>query len=652
MSIEPHIPEDWTDAQQWAWEEIRAGRIADFNIRFVNELDPKKSDGWDDEQKDRRLSQAFLLTILTAESFCCVTPFKGVRIKGAYFEEKVDLQHARLKRQLWLQNCRFNDKINLMNLHVNGWFSLDGSWLGKSIDITGSVFDSLFSLVQINTIGPVDLTAAKIGGNLNMDGSTFDDKLNIEGTEIGQHLFMCNIATFGEVDLTAAKIGGNLNMSGSTFDNKLIMNGTEIGKHLLMNNKATFREVDLTCAKISDQLCMDGSIFDSTLYMNGTRIGESLFMNNKAIFRKVDLTAAKIGSQLYMKGSTFDDKLIMNGTEIGGFLLMSNKATFKEVNLTAAKIGGNLNMDNSTFDGMLIMEGAEIGQSFYARSTTFSTDNKIILHFAKIGSSLDLSEATIGAIDLTGTTISGELRLSSAQYLTPTKWVGNSNMVLRNTNVGAIQDAGDNMVSWPKNLELEGFTYRQLGGLGATGSTDISNRDSEWYIKWLKRDKTFSPQPYENLANVLRGLGYPAKANSILYAARERTRYELRKRRKSKPHECLRWIGMTLLKYTIGYGLGTGYFRVLWWYGILTLIGFIVLMCSIEKCNCNWDLFKMFFASLDLVIPIVKLNEEHEEIIFGICSRWTIMYFYIQKLIGYVLGGFLAGGLAGLTQKS
>ena len=107
---------------------------------------------------------------------------------------------------------------------------------------------------------------------------------------------------------------------------------------------------------------------------------------------------------------------------------------------------------------------------------------------------------------------------------------------------------------------------------------------------------------------------------------------------------------MTLLKYTIGYGLGTGYFRVLWWYGILTLIGFIVLMCSIEKCN--WDLFKMFFASLDLVIPIVKLNEEHEEIIFGICSRWTIAYFYGQKLVGYVLGGFLAGGLAGLTQKS
>ena len=224
-----------------------------------------------------------------------------------------------------------------------------------------------------------------------------------------------------------------------------------------MNNKAIFRKVDLTAAKIGSQLYMKGSTFDDKLIMNGTEIGGFLLMSNKATFKEVNLTASKIGRHLSMDGSIFGSTLIMSGIEIGGGLLMSNKATFKEVNLTNAKIGRQLNMDNSTFDGMLIMEGAEVGQSFFARSTTFSTDNKVILHFAKIGSSLDLSEATIGAIDLTGTTISGELRLSSAQYPTPTKWVGNSNMVLRNTNVGAIQDAGDNMVSWPKNLELEGF---------------------------------------------------------------------------------------------------------------------------------------------------------------------------------------------------
>ena len=60
----------------------------------------------------------------------------------------------------------------------------------------------------------------------------------------------------------------------------------------------------------------------------------------------------------------------------------------------------------------------------------------------------------------------------------------------------------------------------------------------------------------------------------------------------------------------------------------------------------------MFWASFDQVLPIIKLNKAHEELILGNYSNLIIMYFYFQKLAGYVLGGFLGAGLAGLTQKS
>jgi hypothetical protein len=48
----------------------------------------------------------------------------------------------------------------------------------------------------------------------------------------------------------------------------------------------------------------------------------------------------------------------------------------------------------------------------------------------------------------------------------------------------------------------------------------------------------------------------------------------------------------------------------------------------------------------------VSLNENYETLIFNDCSNAVKTWFYFQKMIGYVLGGFIVAGLAGLTQKN
>ncbi len=97
-------PEDWSEAETWAWAEIRAGRTADFNARF-GPLDPKTPKGWDDT---RKLGQSFLETILLDDPYRSAIPRQGVRILGAWFPEPIDLAHARVEHQLWLHRSRFD----------------------------------------------------------------------------------------------------------------------------------------------------------------------------------------------------------------------------------------------------------------------------------------------------------------------------------------------------------------------------------------------------------------------------------------------------------------------------------------------------------------------------------------------------------------
>jgi len=281
-------------------------------------------------------------------------------------------------------------------------------------------------------------------------------------------------------------------------------------------------------------------------------------------------------------------------------------------------------------------------------------------------------------VRLTNARIAGELRLG-ADRLPPAEWLVGS-LILRNCHCASLQDRWPTRKhpgadSWPKKIDLEGFTYDQLGGLlgGGDGPWNMRKRPSGAYVAWLARDQPYSPQPYQQLARVLRETGEPAKANDILYEARKRQQAEACD---GTLRGALGWFGLFLLKWTIGYGLGMRYFRVLAWVILLTLIGAALLHYFGAQSEKEWG--PLLFASFDQLLPVVTLDNAHADLFSNktvaapealpqdsgsqaggetveavlVQPAWLIGYFYVQKLVGWLLGLFLGAGLAGLTQRN
>jgi hypothetical protein len=287
-----------------------------------------------------------------------------------------------------------------------------------------------------------------------------------------------------------------------------------------------------------------------------------------------------------------------------------------------------------------------------------STFNEMVsLIFARVGRSLDLSGSELTGLDFSGTRIEGELRLGS-NLLPGTRWHKGAALNLRNVHVGALQDRRNRVAelwedAWPDELQLDGFTYDRLGGFGGTpkrvedlqgdGDVDMQARDIRWYIDWLERDHSYSPQPYEQLAGVFRVTGAPTKVDHILYASRRRARREA-----WRQGQYFRWLGSSILDWTIGYGLGGRYFRALAWVIAFTIIGACLLYFSGQpNAGLAAGLPARLIYSLDQLLPIVEFEKYDKVVLTGAIAY----YFYAQKLIGWALGSFLVAGLAGLTQK-
>jgi len=622
--------ESWSATERWAWTQICMGRSANFNRRYGKRLDLLKAKGWDDT---RELSSVFLETVLLHEPYRSAITRIGVRIVGAWIWQRIDLRSARVKHGLWIHASRFERPVILRSAAFSESLSFSGSHFVGKLDMSGlRVGENLFMRGGAR-FGAVELGNAHVSGQLSMTGSNFIGALSLNGIQVGRSLIMRGGASFRAVDLKGASVGGQISMIGSKFAGKLEMSGLQVGDSLQMRGKAEFAAVRLNSAYVRGQISMVGAKFTGLLSMDSLRVGSDLFMRGSH-FKAVVLRGVNVGGQISMNGSKFTSGLIMDSVQVGRSLLLGDGGQFGFVLLRGAKVGGQIAMAGSKFTGRLIMDSVHVGQSLFMDDGAQFRAVEIVE--SSVGGLLTLSDATFGTLNLTGTSVSGELLLGSSKSKA-TRWRKGAMLNLRNSTIGALQDRID---AWPQRLVLDGFVYKRLGGLQGTGDTaDMSRRDTKWFIAWLERDTEYSPQPYTQLASVLRAAGFAEKADTILFASKRREMDEDWGR-----GERIAWLWSATKLIFIGFGYRTHY-AIFWVLG-LVVIGALVFRRSPEAQAGHYNVGLAY--SLDMLLPIIKLREVHYDI--DLISAGPRYYFYFHKAKGYALVSFLIAGLSGLTK--
>ena len=467
----------------------------------------------------------------------------------------------------------------------------------------------------------------------------------------------------------SAKIGSNLETDGSTFEGEVNLNSVTVSGSVHLRSGATFKGMlELSSSKIGSTLQMNNATFEGDVFINRAAVDGSVFLNDSTLSGALDLMSARIGSQLIMVRSNFEKDVNLTGATVNGAALLCNASFEGQLFLVATKIGINLEMDCSTFEGYVNLSSATVSGAVFLRDGATFKD-KLVLSGAKIGTTLEMYSSTFeGPVDLTGCTVTGDLGLGFSED-SAAHWEDGASLTLRNTHVGVLQDwwQDESANAWPKTYQLGGFTYNRLGSISVAEGADMLDRPVTSYIQWLDGDPSSSPQPYEHLAHRFREAGEPYKATDVLYAARERRRRKAWSTVGDFGHANRReWLktlglalGLSVLRRTIGYGLGNRYFHVLWWVGGLTLVGAFVLIFF--GSYSPWDWPRISFASLDQLLPIITLDKAHDVLIFGDPSAkppvraqpyGVLVYFYVHKILGWVLGSFLVAGLSGLTQRN
>lgn len=202
------------------------------------------------------------------------------------------------------------------------------------------------------------------------------------------------------------------------------------------------------------------------------------------------------------------------GAEVKGhaFLRDGFEAT-GAVSFAGARIGGQLACSGGRFanegGAAFNAQGIDVKETAFL-SDGFDATGEVSLSGARIGGQLDCS--------------SGRFANEGGQALLAQRMYVAQGFLWRNVNVGAgivnlsaafTSDLVDDLQSWPKSgqLILDGFSYDRIDG----GLTDAARR-LDWLVKGDRWDEEFFPQPYTQLAKVLREMGHERDARLVLIA--------------------------------------------------------------------------------------------------------------------------------------
>ena len=347
----------------------------------------------------------------------------------------------------------------------------------------------------------------------------------------------------------------------------------------------------------------------------------------------------------------------------GGDLNLRVRCVRGQVRVSNARIGGSVMCEGGKFKGFRDQDSI-LRPSIVMNDTEIDID--LCINHAKLVGGIQLIDTKVrGNLVSDGVDVSGG-RADDDQPLDAVKGnrlsVGGTLFLragarldgitdLTSASIGEIWDARE---CWPQKgyLLLNNCQYRAISG----GPVDAASR-----LEWLGRQDParwgadFWPQPYQQLAKVLREMGHEDEAKTVL-VAKEHARRAAELRRVAWWRKPFHWLWTQLLRM-VGYGYRPAR-------ALVPALGIVALGWGVVEWGDRAGILVPVAAgapaarlvplaySFEAFVPIVKLGQVEAyrpaTTPEGNCLQ---VYLWLHGLAGWLIGGIAAAGVLGLFRR-
>jgi hypothetical protein len=643
----------WTEAEQYVWSRICLGGVADLKA-----LDPSGEDiaCHPDEHEGplpaTRLVRGELFTLVaTIEPWAalaerneiavrCAVVVGGLQLHRSPVANPLRLEGSVVAGDLRLNGARFAGSLRLENVAVYGGILAEGasfehqfvlrSVVAEAVNLDHALVEGPISLDRLNTeaLSAIGVRAAdvaiadskisealfyfaEVSGNFSAERFQFAETLGLAGARLNGGLSL-DAVWGGDINLNEASILAGLHaddvevdelgMFGLVVERMVVIDALDVRGSLGMDRLIcpTLRISDLSVgdrfsaqgSRVSGLVIVSDFHADTLDLLDASIDGAAFFVDGAAA--TLVIARARFGAGLALRGLQVSDRMMAIGVDIEGDLEISSASSLAEVDMSDADIAGSVKLSGARFDGLLNATRAEV-------------DGEIVLSDSGLPGPVWSSQARIKLLGASAKVVQGVTE----------DWTDESGQLVER--------------------DLRGFQYDGLRGVVSDEGVPLDRASSGWLLDWARvggaETRDFDPQPFETLAAALRTAGAEDRAVEVEFARQDALFAS--SIAGSAPLGLLR----SLSKFLVGHGVYP--FRVLWWFGALILVGWILLMTVDSGGLRRPD--RVLWFSVENALPLMELVELNKSVEFA--NPWVEGYFRAQKVLGFALASILVGAL-------
>ncbi|WP_280720023.1 hypothetical protein [Kitasatospora sp. MAP5-34] len=585
-----------TATEQRIWRAFPRGEPVDLRTGDASLDAPANSGRWG---ADRVVRGEVIAALLLGVRPAAPGAVGAVRIVGARITGELSVGHGQVAAPLLLRGCCFDGAVNL-----------DEAVTG-SIDLSGSRLTTL-SAYGAHVRGTLSLHGTVVNGTSELavraDGITVDGSLDADEVAVTGSFSLINAVIGGQVTFNSAKL------TNSSPDGKsLTAGGMRVGRSLLARELTAVGEVRLPGAHIGSALLLDGATL--TGGQDGSAFqGEGLTVASSAYFRtsvRTSVRASVHKDRPTESASTNEPAEPVRFTATG------------TVRLVGARIGGGLYFGGAKLTRVTSPSG---GDGTATKERPVLAASRMV-----VDGSLYFDEkfSTDGELRLTGTRITGHLDLRD---------MDSPDALLTLYAATAVGGVRDDLDSWPRRLNLDGFTYDSFSHyLDARQRIGLLTRQVK---RGAPRETGgFRAQPYEQLASYYRGLGNDGEARTVLLAKQRAQRRQLPWWQRVPSH---------LLDLLVGYGYRP-LRAIAWAVGLLAAASVYFAQVKPQHVSTeDHSVFNPVLFAADHLVPVIHFGQPEVWQYHGAAAVVTV----VLTVLGWTLGIAIAAAATRTLTRS